>query len=204
MPDTLTLHEYALSGNCYKIRLTAAHVGAVLERRHYDILAGATRTPEFLATINPDGRIPVLQVGDRYLPESNAACLYLADGSPLVPQDRWQRAQMMRWLFWEQYSHEPNIATLRFWLAFVGREHLTPAQTALIDGKFIAGCGALQLMDRELARHPWIAGDALTLADVILYAYTHLAEEGGFDLSDYPHVTAWLTRISAHPAHIVI
>ena len=109
-----------LSGNCYKIRLTAALLGLPLERRDYDIMAGETRTPEFLAGVNANGRIPVLQAGDRFLPESNAACFYLADGSCLVPGDRFDRADMLRWLFWEQYNHEPNVATLRFWHGWIG------------------------------------------------------------------------------------
>src|SRR3954462_5988828 len=102
------LHEYALSGNCYKIRLTAAHVGLPLERRQYDILKGDTRTEEFLAGVNANGRIPVLQIGDDFLPESNAAAFYVADGSDLVPADRFERADLLRWMFWEQYNHEPN------------------------------------------------------------------------------------------------
>ncbi|MGZ8350103.1 MAG: glutathione S-transferase N-terminal domain-containing protein [Allosphingosinicella sp.] len=115
--EKLVLHEYAASGNCYKVRLTAALLGLDLERREYDILKGETRTPEFLATVNPNGRIPVLQVGDRFIPESNASCFCLADGSPLVPAGRFGRADMLHWMFFEQYNHEPNVATLRFWLA---------------------------------------------------------------------------------------
>src|SRR3569832_1623774 len=108
MPARTILHEYAQSGNCYKIRLTAALLGLPIERREYDIMQGETRTPAFLADVNAHGRIPVLQVGERFLPESNAACFYLADGSPLVPADRFARADMLRWMFWEQYNHEPN------------------------------------------------------------------------------------------------
>ncbi len=200
----LILHEYAPSGNCYKIRLTAAHLGIALERRGYDILAGETRTPSFLATVNANGRIPVLQIGDRFLPESNAACFYLADGSPLIPADRFARADMLRWMFFEQYNHEPNIATLRFWLAFVGEDALTDLQKAQIPGKRAAGEAALALMDAQLARTPFLVGDTLRLADIALYAYTHVAGEGGFDLDFYPGVTAWMTRIAAMPSHIGI
>ncbi|MFL6862927.1 MAG: glutathione S-transferase family protein [Allosphingosinicella sp.] len=196
------LHEYAASGNCYKIRLTAALLGLPLERRGYDILKGETRTPEFLAEINANGRIPVLQVGERFLPESNAACFYIADGSPLVPDERFDRADMLRWMFFEQYSHEPNIATLRFWLAFVGEDRLSEAQRALIPTKRAAGEAALALMDEHLGTRAFFVGDALSLADIALYAYTHVAEEGGFDLSRYPAVEDWLARVAAAPGYV--
>jgi glutathione S-transferase len=113
--EQLTLHEYAASANCYKIRLTAAMLGLAIARREYDILQGATRTPEFLGSVNANGRIPVLQIGEKLLPESNAACWYLACRSPLVPDDRFDQADMLRWMFFEQYNHEPNVATVRFW-----------------------------------------------------------------------------------------
>ena len=200
----LILHEYAASGNCYKIRLTAAHLGIALERRQYDIIAGETRTPEFLATVNPNGRIPVLQDGDRFLPESNAACFYLADGTPLIPTDRFARADMLRWMFWEQYNHEPNIATLRFWRAFLGEAALSEAQRALIPAKQAGGEAALALMEDQLARTPFLVGAALTLADIVLYAYTHVADEGGLDLAAYPAVQSWLARIAAVPGHVSI
>lgn len=202
---TLTLHEYAPSGNCYKIRLTAAMLGVPLERRSYDILVGETRTPAFLANINANGRIPVLQIGARFLPESNAACCWLADGSPLVPQDRYARADMLRWMFWEQYNHEPNVATLRYWLAFVGIDNLTDIQRLQIDGKKTAGNAALQLMDEQLARTPWLVGNSVTLADIALYAYTHVCEEGGaFALVDYPAIHAWIMRIEALAGYCAI
>ena len=196
------LHEYSASGNCYKVRLTAAHVGVPLERREYDILKGETRTPEFLASVNPNGRIPVLQVGDRFIPESNAACFYLADGSPLIPSDRFDRADMLRWMFFEQYSHEPNIATVRFWLAYVGLEALTGLQREQIGPKRKAGNEALRLMDEHLAEREWLVGDSITLADICLFAYTHVADEGGFDLGLYPGVIAWMERIMLHPKHV--
>lgn len=198
------LHEYALSGNCYKIRLTAAHVGLPLERREYDILKGETRTAQFLEEVNANGRIPVLQVGDDFLPESNAAAFYVADGSDLIPADRFERADLLRWLFWEQYNHEPNVATVRFWRTLVGEENLTDLQRALLPGKVAAGAAALALMDEHLGRSDFFVLDRLTLADITLYAYTHVAEEGGFDLQPYPNVRAWLARVAAHPAHIPI
>jgi glutathione S-transferase len=200
--ERLTLHEYSQSGNCYKVRLTAALVGLPIERREYDIAKGETRTPEFLASVNANGRIPVLQVGDRFIPESSAACFFLADGSDLIPQDRFDRADMLRWMFFEQYNHEPNVATLRFWLALIGEQNLTDDQRALIPGKREAGEAALALMDEHLAGREFFVGDRLSLADIALYAYTHVAEEGGFDLSRYPAVGAWLQRAGARPGWI--
>ncbi len=204
MTEQLILHEYAPSGNCYKIRLTAALLGLTIERRGYDIMAGATRTPDFLAQVNHNGRIPVLQIGDRFLPESNAACIWLAHGSSLVPTDRFDHADMMRWLFWEQYNHEPNIATLRFWRMMVGEARLNEVQKAQLPAKVAAGADALALMERHLARRTWLAGPALTLADICLYAYTHVAGEGGFALGDYPALQAWIGRFPALPGYISI
>jgi glutathione S-transferase len=198
----LVLHEYSQSGNCYKIRLTAALLGLTLERREYDIMKGETRTPDFLATVNANGRIPVLQVGERFIPESNAACFYVADGTGLVPEDRFDRADMLRWMFFEQYHHEPNVATLRFWLAFVGEARLSDLQRALLPGKREAGGAALRLMDEHLARRDYFVGGRLSLADIALYAYTHVAEEGSFDLARYPSVERWLERVAAEPGHL--
>jgi glutathione S-transferase len=198
----MILHEDPRSGNCYKIRLTAAHVDVPLEFRSYDVMRGETRTPEFLATVNANGRIPVLQDGDKFLPESNAACFYLADGSALIPAGRFERADMLRWMFWEQYNHEPNVATLRFWLAFVGEDQLSDLQRRLMPAKREAGEAALGLMDRHLAERHWFVGDAISLADIALFAYTHVAAGGGFELSDYPAVCAWMARVAAHPRHV--
>jgi glutathione S-transferase len=200
--DRLVLHEDPISGNCYKIRLVAAHLGLSLERRSYSVLDGETRTPDFLATVNPNGRIPVLQVGDRFLPESSAACFYLADGSPLIPADRFDRADMLRWVFFEQYNHEPNVATLRFWLAFVGVDRLTETQRAQLPAKCAAGEAALDLMDAHLRTRAFFVADQLTLADIALYAYTHVAGEGGFALARWPAIQAWCARVAAQPGHI--
>jgi glutathione S-transferase len=204
MDGQLILHEDARSGNCYKIRLTAAHLDVPLTRHNYDIMAGETRTPAFLERVNANGRIPVLQVGDRFLPESNAACFWLADGTHLVPHDRFQRADMLHWMFWEQYSHEPNIATLRFWRLFVGEDRLSEAQRAQMPAKQAAGDAALALMDEHFARHAWLAGDGFSLADICLYAYTHVADAGGFELRDYPNLVRWLDDVAALPGHIVM
>lgn len=198
----MTLHEYAASGNCYKIRLTAALLGLPIERREYDILKGETRTPDFLARVNANGRIPVLQDGDRFIPESNAACFYLADRTGLVPEDRFGRADMLRWMFWEQYNHEPNVATLRFWHGWIGEAKWSDLQRAQYPGKKAAGEAALALMDQHLGGQDWLVGDGLTLADIALYAYTHVAEDGGFRLADYPAVQAWLKRVEGAPGYL--
>jgi glutathione S-transferase len=198
----LILHEYAASGNCYKVRLTAALLGLELERREYDIMAGETRTAAFLATVNANGRIPVLQDGDRFIPESNAACFYLGDDTWLIPEGRFERADMLRWLFWEQYNHEPNVATLRFWHGWIGEANWSALQRAQHPAKKAAGEAALKLMDEELARRDWLVGGGPTLADIVLYAYTHVAEGGGFRLADYPAVQTWLKRVEALPDYV--
>ena len=198
----LVLHEDPRSGNCYKIRLTAALLGKPLERRSYDIMRGETRTPEFLQNINANGRIPVLQHGDRFLPESNAACWYLADGSALIASDAFERADMLRWMFWEQYNHEPNVATLRFWLYYVGENNLTDLQRAQLPMKRAGGEAALQLMDEHLADRPFMVGNSITLADIALYPYTRASEAGGFRLRDRRKVCAWIERIEALPQFI--
>ena len=204
MSEALVLHEYAASGNCYKVRLAAAHAGVALERREYDIMKGETRTSEFLAKVNANGRIPVLQAGGRFIPESNAACYFIAGGSGLIPPDRFDHADMLHWMFWEQYNHEPNIATLRFWMGWVGLDQLTEAQRLQIPLKRQAGTAALELMDRHLKGREWLVGNAMSLADICLFAYTHVADEGGFDLELYPNVIAWMERIMRDPKHVAM
>lgn len=204
--DELVLHEDPRSGNCYKIRLTAALLGLPLERVEYDIMNGDTRRPEFLRDVNANGRIPVLQIGTgdrrRFLPESNAACWYLAEGSRLVPDSRFDRADMLRWMFFEQYNHEPNVATLRFWLQFVGESRLSEYQRSQIMPKRAGGEAALALMDEHLASRDWFVGSDPTLADIALYAYTHVCEAGGFRLRDYAAVCGWLNRVAALPGYV--
>jgi glutathione S-transferase len=202
--EGLVLHEDPKSGNCYKVRLTAAHLRLPLERRFYDIMKGETRTPEFLATVNANGRIPVLQVGGRFIPESNAACHYLAAGSDLIPEDPFDHADMLRWMFWEQYNHEPNVATLRFWLAYIGEDDLSETQRLLLPSKREAGEAALGLMDGHLAERSFFVADRFGLADIALYAYTHVAYMGGFDLAAYPAITGWMDRVASVPGHIVM
>ena len=204
MRHVLILHEYAPSGNCYKIRLTAALLGVPLERRHNDIIQGETRTPQFLANVNANGRIPVLQVGERFLPESNAACHWLAHGTALIPTDAFDHADMLRWMFWEQYNHEPNIATLRFWLSMIGEAALTDAQREQIAGKRAAGEAALALMAAELDGRDWLVGKTVSLADICLFAYTHVAQDGGFDLSVWPSLRRWIARIESLPGFLPI
>jgi len=199
MSERLILHEYAASGNCYKVRLTAAIVGKHLERREYDIMKEETRTPQFLLEVNANGRIPVLQVDHRFIPESNAACYFIADGSNLIPTDGFDHADMLRWMFWEQYNHEPNIATLRFWKDNVGHPNLTEAQKHQIPGKREAGEAALKLMDKHLEARDWFVAGHMTLADVVLFPYTHVAHEAGFEMHLYPRVGNWLERVKGQP-----
>ncbi len=200
--ETIVLHEDTRSGNCYKIRLLLAHLGFPYERRQYDILNGGTRTPEFLSEVNSNGRIPVLQVGDRYLPESNAALWYLAEGTRFVPEDRFDRADCLRWMFFEQYSHEPNIATLKFWKVFIGQENWTDTQRILATSKKDAGDAALAVMNEHLEGRQYLVGDSLTIADIALYAYTHTADQADFDLKAYPYVMAWVDAIALEPGHV--
>jgi len=201
MTEQLTLHEYSASGNCYKVRLTAALVGKSIERREYDIMTGETRTPDFVANVNSNGRIPVLQVDDRFIPESNAACYYLADGSLLIPTDPFEHADMLRWMFWEQYSHEPNIATLRFWMGWLGPDGLSDLQRLQMPTKRTAGNAALKLMDDHLKNREWLVGSAISLADICLFAYTHVAGDAEFDLSRYPNIVAWMERVKGTPRY---
>jgi glutathione S-transferase len=202
MTDKLVLHEFSLSGNCYKVRLTAALAGRHIERREYDIMKGETRTPDFVANVNSNGRIPVLQVGDRFIPESNAACYFLAEGSALIPTDPFGHADMLHWMFWEQYSHEPNIATLRFWMGWLGPDNLSDVQRLQMPTKRAAGNAALKLMDNHLDGRDWFVGSSISLADVCLFAYTHLAGDADFDLSRYPHVVEWIERVKGDPRTI--
>lgn len=200
----LILHEYAASGNCYKIRLAAALSDTPIERRDYDILKGETRTEAFLANVNANGRIPVLQDGGRFLPESNAAAFYIAQGTGLIPADPFDRADMLRWMFWEQYNHEPNIATVRFWMGWIGEENLSDLQRAMLPGKRAGGDAALKLMDEHLANRDWFIGNGPSVADICLYAYTHVAEEGGFELAPWQAVRAWIARVEGLKGYIPI
>ena len=206
MSELYTLHEDPRSGNCYKIKLAAALLGLSLDTRQYDIMQGETRTPDFLAKVNANGRIPVLQIdsenGSRFLPESNAACWYLASGSHLIPEDRFAQADMLRWMFFEQYNHEPNVATMRFWMRFVGEANLSEDQRSQLPLKRSNGEAALALMEEHLAASAFMAGEAVTLADIALFPYTHVADEGGFDLSAFHAIQSWIGRMRALPGFI--
>ncbi|HEX3422020.1 MAG TPA: glutathione S-transferase family protein [Sphingomicrobium sp.] len=204
MTERCVLHEYSASGNCYKVCLTAALLGISIERREYDIMNGETRTAEFLQNVNANGRIPVLQIGERFIPESNAACYFVADGSNLIPTERFDHADMLRWMFWEQYNHEPNIATLRFWIRWVGTDNLSDLQRLQMSSKRAAGNAALKLMDEHLEGRDWFVGDGLSLADISLFAYTHVAGDADFDLMSYPNVAEWIERIKGHPHYLAM
>lgn len=204
MSERFVLHEFSASGNCYKVRLTAAILGIPLERREYDIMNGETRTSEFLQNVNANGRIPVLQIGDRFIPESNAACYFIADGSNLIPTERFDHADMLRWMFWEQYNHEPNIATLRFWMRWVGRDQLSELQRLQMTPKRTAGNAALKLMDNHLNGREWFVGEGMSLADICLFAYTHVAGDADFDLMGFKSVVAWIERVKGHPHYLAM
>ena len=197
----MKLYDDPTSGNGYKARLLLAHLSRSYQYVPIDILRGESRTREFLQK-NPNGRIPVLELDDgSYLPESNAILYFLAQGSAYWPADHFEQAQVMQWLFFEQYSHEPNIATPRFWLTIKGMEK-TPFNLELLAQKQKAGNQALAVMDQHLQSRRFFVGERYSIADIALYAYTHEAHDGGFDLSLYPAVVAWLKRVSEQPGHI--
>jgi glutathione S-transferase len=190
-----TLYQDPRSGNCYKVVLTAAYLGIPLKTVDIDVVSGFTRTPAFLAK-NPNGRVPALELDDgRILPESNAITWYLAEGSPLIPSDRFARAQMLQWMFFEQYSHEPYIAVARFWMVFAPKEKLREKEH-LIPDWHARGNAALAVMEGHLRERDWFVANQYSLGDIALYAYTHCAEEGGFNLRQYPAVCAWLDRVT--------
>ena len=198
----MKLYDYLPSGNGYKVRLLLAHLGLKYERIEVDSNAGATHTPEFLA-MNPNAKIPTLVLDDgTVLPESNAILYYFAEGTPYLPEKRIDRAQALRWMFFEQYSHEPYIAVLRNWLHHL--PSIAPEQKARIPDLRRRGEHALAVMDDHLKREPYFAAGRYTIADIALFAYTHVADEGEFDLSRYPSIQAWIARVKAQPGHIAI
>jgi glutathione S-transferase len=197
---SLVLHAMQRSANCYKVRLLLARLGTPFVLKDVDILRGDTRTPAFLA-MNPLGRVPVIQLSDTtVLVESNAILMYLGEGTDFVPQDKVERAVMMQWLFFEQNAHHPSIGEARFWMSLVpgGRE----LKRDLIDDWMERAEAALSRMETQLGKTPFIAGEHLTLADLALYANTHLAHEADMDLALFPGVRAWVGRIAALPGHV--
>lgn len=186
----MRIYGDSISGNCLKVKWTADHLGLTYEWIETDVLASATRTPAFLA-LNPAGQVPAVILDDgRPLAQSNAIILHLAEGSDLIPADAYDRARMLEWLFWEQYSHEPYVAVARFQVRYMGK------RAADLDPKLVErGKAALQRLEDGLASSPCLVGDRVTLADIALVAYTRMAGEGGFDLADYPKVQAWISRV---------
>ena len=197
----LQLHDNITSGNGYKVRLLLTLLGIPFTRLEYDVDRAETRVPAFLAK-NPNGRVPLLELDDgRVLAESNAILLYLAEGTPYLPADRFERALVNQWLFFEQYSHEPNIATLRYWIT---HRVLDDERRAMVAGKRRWGYAALDVMEGHLATRRYLVAERYTVADIALYAYTHVAEEGEFDLGRYPAIRRWLERVASAPGHIPI
>jgi glutathione S-transferase len=196
----LRLYDYWESGNCYKVRLLLAQRGIPYERVPVDILKGETRSDAF-QTRNPNQQVPLLEWPDgRCLAESNAILYYLADGTTFLPEDAWERAQGLKWLFFEQYSHEPYIAVVRFW-HFAG---LLEGKSELVEEKTRRGYNALQIMEKHLSAQSFFAGGRYSIADIGLYAYTHVAHEGGFDLERFPALVQWLQRVREQPGHVAI
>lgn len=199
---TYRLYDYLPSGNGYKVRLVLRHLGLPYELVEVDIKSGGSRTPEFLAR-NPNGRIPTLEVpGKGFLAESHAIIVFLAEGSRLVPADAFERARMWQWMCFEQYNLEPNIGTARFWITSLGRSEAELGEK-LVE-KRRNGHAALEVLERGLANREYLAGGAFSLADIALYAYTHVAPEGGFPLDPYPAIREWCARVAAEPGHVPI
>jgi len=198
---TLRLYDFLPSGNGYKIRLLLTQIGMPFERIELNITKGETRTPEFLSK-NPNGKIPLLEIEPgKYLAESNAILVYLSEGTEFLPYDRFLRAQVLQWLFFEQHSHEPFIATSRFLISILGKpeEH----QEA-IKQRSEQGYAALKVMEKHLTAHSFFVGDRYTIADIALFAYTHVADEGGFDLTQFSAIQAWIERIKSQSGYITI
>jgi glutathione S-transferase len=197
----MVLHEIPFSGNCYKVRLLLAHLGIPYERRTVSSLDRSQRGEE-LSALTPAGRVPTVVLDDgRPLAESGAILWYFGEGTRFVPSEPYERAQVLQWMFFEQYDHEPAIAVLRFWLAYSGRPERIAARREELA---TTGHQALAAMERRLDGRPFFVGGSLSLADIALYAYTHVAGEGGFDLGPYPAVRTWLDRVAAEPGHVPI
>jgi glutathione S-transferase len=196
------LYNSQVSGNCYKVRLLFAHLGVDYERQELSV-ADRSNRHELLGGLNPALRVPTLVLDDgRSLGESGAIIWYFGEGTRFVPHDPYERAQVLQWMFFEQYDHEPAIAVVRFWLAYSGRPREEFADR--LDERVAAGYRALDVLERGLEARSWLVGDGMTLADIALYAYTHLAEEGGFELGGYPAIGEWIARVASEPGHVPI
>jgi glutathione S-transferase len=195
------LYDSAVSGNCYKVRLLLAHLGIPYERRGLSVVDRSNRA-DVLGGLNPALRVPTVVLDDgRALGESGAILWYFGEGTRFVPEGRYERAQMLQWMFFEQYDHEPALAVVRFWLAYSGRPETFADR---LEERTAAGYRALDAMERYLDGRRFFVGDALSLADIALYAYTHVAHEGAFELEPYPAIRAWLDRVAAEPGHVPI
>ncbi|MGQ4650447.1 glutathione S-transferase N-terminal domain-containing protein [Lyngbya aestuarii] len=197
----LRLYDFLPSGNCYKVRLLLTQLGITFERVEVNILQGETRTPEFVSK-NLNGRVPVLEIASgKFLAESNAILFYLSEGTQFLPQESWERAQVLQWLFFEQYSHEPYIATSRFWISILGK---ADKYRDALNQKREPGYAALNIMEKHLTNHKFFVSERYTIADIGLFAYTHVANEGGFDLSRFTAIQTWLELVKAQPGYISI
>jgi glutathione S-transferase len=198
----MLLYDSPVSGNCYKVRLLLAHLGIPYQRQTVDVVDRSNR-PELLGALNPALRVPTLLLDDgRALAESGAILWYFGEGTRFVPEDRYERAQVLQWMFFEQYEHEPALAVARFLIGYsqFPREQYEKRLPRLWEN----GAKALGAMDDHLVGRDWFVGDSVTLADIALYAYTHVAAEGGFELDRYPSIRAWLGRVAAEPGHVTI
>ena len=195
----MLLYDSPVSGNCYKVRLLFAHLGIPYERQAVDVIDRSNRR-ELLGHLNPGLTVPTLVLDDgRPLGESAAILWYFGEGTRFVPEDPYERAQVLQWMFFEQYQLEPTIAVVRFWVAYSGRpDEFEPQREAKMKG----GERSLRRLEGGLDGRDYVVGDSLTLADIALYGYTHVAEEGGFSLEPYPAVRAWLDRVAAEPGHV--
>jgi glutathione S-transferase len=197
----MLLYDSPVSGNCFKVRLLLAHLGISYERTTVDVVDRSSR-PDLLGGVNPALRVPTLVLDDgRPLAESGAILWYFGEGTRFVPVDPYDRAKVLQWMFFEQYDHEPAIAVVRFWLVYSGRPE---AFADRVEERRAAGYRALDALERGLDGRDWLVGDGMTLADIALYGYTHLAHEGGFDLDRYPAIRGWLGRVAAEPGHVTI
>jgi glutathione S-transferase len=199
--ETLRLYDFLPSGNGYKIRLLLTQLGMPFERIEVDIIQGLTHTPEFLSK-NANGKIPVLEIeSGKYLAESNAILVYLSEGTEYFPYDRFLRAQVLQWLFFEQYSYEPFVATPRFWMTILNQGEENKAE---IEKRQVSGYTALNVMENHLTANSFFVGEDYSIADIGLFAYTHVAHEAGYDLTSFPAIQAWIDRVKSQPRYIEI